>query len=231
MRGKLIVIEGTDCSGKETQANLLEENLNKLSIKTKKLYFPKYETATGRIIGSCFLGKEEICNEYLKSNTGWFDEGASKVDPLVSSLYYAADRKYNVKEINGLLEKGINVILDRYTYSNMAHQGCKFKNKKEKLNFFKKIEYLEFELLELPKPDITLFLYVPYQVSYELKRNRLEKMDQNEIDGEYLKQAEKTYLELVKLYNFSQIECTTNNKIKTKEEISKEILEKILKLI
>lgn len=228
MKGKLIVIEGTDCSGKETQSNLLEENLNLLGYETKRLYFPNYESPTGRIIGSCFLGKEELCSKYLKTNTGWFEETSSKVDGLVASLYYAADRKYNIKEINDLLNNGINVILDRYTYSNMAHQGCKIKDEKERLTFYKKIETLEFELLELPKPDIILFLYVPLEVSSKLKRHRREAADQNEQDEEYLKIAENTYLELAKLYNFNIIECTINNEIKTKEEISKKVLKKVL---
>lgn len=231
MKGKLIVVEGTDCSGKETQSNLLEQKLNELGKKTKKLYFPNYDTPTGRIVGTCFLGKKELCNKYLKSNTGWFEEGSSNIDGMVSSLYYAADRKYNIKQINDLLEKGTNVILDRYTYSNMAHQGCKIKNKKERIKFFEKIECLEFELLELPKPDIVLFLYVPHEVSYELKQQRIETKDQNERDEEYLKQAEKTYLELAELYNFLVINCTSNNVIKSKEEINKNILKEISKKI
>ena len=231
MKGNLIVIEGTDCSGKETQSNMLEENLNKLGHNTKKLYFPKYDTPTGRIVGTCFLGKEELCNKYLKEEKGWFKEGSSNVDPLVSSLYYAADRKYNIKEITDLLESGTNVILDRYIYSNLAHQGCKFNSKEERLDFYKKMELLEFNILELPKPDITIFLYVPHEVSYELKKNRIESPDQNEINEEYLIKAEETYLELSKLYNFKIIECTKDNKIKSKEEISELILKEISTLI
>ena len=125
MRGKLIVIEGTDCSGKETQAKLLVEKLNKKNLNTKHLSFPCYDTATGKIIGACYLGKEDLCNKYLKTDTSWFTEGTGEVDGLVSSLYYAADRRYNIDMINELLNKGINVVLDRYTYSNMAHQGGK----------------------------------------------------------------------------------------------------------
>ena len=231
MKGNLILIEGTDCSGKETQSNMLEENLNKLGHNTKKLYFPKYDTPTGRIVGTCFLGKEELCNKYLKEEKGWFKEGSSNVDPLVSSLYYAADRKYNIKEITDLLESGTNVILDRYIYSNLAHQGCKFNSKEERLDFYKKMELLEFNILELPKPDITIFLYVPHEVSYELKKNRVESPDQNEINEEYLIKAEETYLELSKLYNFKIIECTKDNKIKSKEEISELILKEISTLI
>ena len=93
------------------------------------------------------------------------------------------------------------------------------------------MELLEFNILELPKPDITIFLYVPHEVSYELKKNRVESPDQNEINEEYLIKAEETYLELSKLYNFKIIECTKDNKIKSKEEISELILKEISTLI
>ena len=113
-RGRLIVVEGTDCSGKETQTNLLLEKLREDNFKVKKYSFPNYNSATGKIVGGPYLGKDYICD-------GWFKEGASNVDPKVSSLYYAADRKYNIWVIEEDLKNGIDVILDRYVYSNMAH--------------------------------------------------------------------------------------------------------------
>ena len=88
MKGKIIVIEGTDCSGKETQSKKLEEYLKQSGKKCKSFYFPNYESPTGKIVGGPYLGKDYICD-------GWFDEGAINVDPKVASLYYAADRKYN----------------------------------------------------------------------------------------------------------------------------------------
>jgi len=231
MRGKLIVLEGTDCSGKETQATLLEKKLNSLNIKAKRLSFPNYETPTGKIIGSCYLGREEICQKYLKEEQGWFEEGASHVDGLVSSLYYAADRKYNIQQIEELLNSGVNVILDRYTFSNMAHQGGKITSQEKKFQFFKKIELLEFELLELPRPDLVILLYVPYQVSLQLQASRPEKLDQNEKDKEHIKRAEQTYLELKALYHFKMVECTQDNNMRPIEEIHQEILEKVREYI
>ena len=228
VRGKLIVIEGTDCSGKETQAGLLEKKLNDINIPTKRLSFPNYDTPTGKIIGSCYLGKEELCKKYLNSNTGWFMEGASNVSGMVSSLYYAADRKYNIGEINSLLDSGINVILDRYTFSNMAHQGGKINNQKDRFQFFKKIEILEFDLLELPRPDLVILLYVPYEVTMDLLKSREEFVDQNESDKDHLRKAEQTYLELRALYHFKMIECTIDNKMRSIEDISNE-LENIVK--
>ena len=89
MRGKIIVIEGTDCSGKETQSKLLVKRLTEKGIKCASFSFPMYDTPTGRIVGGAYLGKPEICD-------GYFKEGAPNVDPKVSCLYYAADRKYNI---------------------------------------------------------------------------------------------------------------------------------------
>ena len=68
MRGKLIVVEGTDCSGKETQTTKLVERLRKENIKVKRLSFPMYESPTGKIIGACLLGKEQMCSELLRFN-------------------------------------------------------------------------------------------------------------------------------------------------------------------
>lgn len=227
MRGKLIVIEGTDCSGKETQARLLEKSLNEKGIKSKHLSFPNYETPTGKIIGACYLGREELTSSLLNSTAGWFEEGSSNVDGMVSSLYYAADRKYNIKKIEELLSEGVNVILDRYTYSNMAHQGGKILKQEERFQFFKKIELLEFELLELPKPDLVILLYVPFQTTLKLQEHRGEVLDQNESDKIHLKRAEQTYLELRALYHFKMIECTLNSNMRSIEEIHQELLENV----
>lgn len=227
MKGKLIVIEGTDCSGKETQSKLLTKKLNQLNIKAKHLSFPNYDTPTGKIIGSCYLGKEELCKNLLKENKGWFEEGSSHVDGLVSSLYYAADRKYNINQIETLLNSGVNVILDRYTFSNMAHQGGKIRTQEERFHFFKKIEVLEFDILGLPKPDIIILLYVPYQVTLKLQETRTESCDQNEKDKAHLKRASLTYLELKALYQFKMIECTKNNQMRSIEEIH-QVVDKVI---
>ena len=231
MKGKLIVIEGTDCSGKETQAKLLVEKLNKKNLNTKHLSFPCYDTATGKIIGACYLGKEDLCNKYLKTDTSWFTEGTGEVDGLVSSLYYAADRRYNIDMINELLNKGINVVLDRYTYSNMAHQGGKITTQEKRFQFFKKMEVLEFDLLELPKPDLVILLYVPYQFSLKLQRLREEKPDLNETDSINLKRAEQTYLELRALYKFKMIECTRSDKMREINDIHEEVYYNVLSFL
>lgn len=232
MKGKLIVIEGTDCSGKETQTLLLEQKLNELGIKSKRLSFPMYDTPTGQIVASCYLGKEEYCDYLFKDGVrGLFKEGASNVDSLTASLYYAADRRYNSTKIKELLNNGTNVILDRYIYSNLAHQGGKIADKSERKKYFKKIETLEFDILEIPKPDKVIFLYVPYNVAVELKNKREENQDQHETSKEHLINAERTYFELADIYNFDIINCAPNDKIRTIKSINDELYSKVELLV
>ena len=79
MRGKIIVIEGTDCSGKETQTKLLVERLKKDGKRVFSISFPMYHTPTGRIVGACLLGKPDMCRQFLKSEKGFFEEGGGKI--------------------------------------------------------------------------------------------------------------------------------------------------------
>ncbi len=220
MKGKLIVIEGTDCSGKQTQTELLKKRLNDLKLNCIRIDFPRYDTPTGKIVGGPYLGKPEICDSF-------FLEGAVNVDPKVASLYYAADRKYNIGKVNEYLDKGYYVILDRYTTSNLAHQGSKILDKDERFNMYQWIDKLEYWLLELPKPDMTLFLHMPYEYSLELKKNRVS-LDEHEKSEFHLKHAEACYLELKELYNWEYINCIKDNKIRSVEDISDEVLDKVL---
>ena len=222
MRGKLIVIEGTDCSGKGTQSDKIFERLNHDGIKCVKFSFPNYDSPTGKIVGGPYLGKKYICD-------GWFSEGAANVDPKVSALYYAADRLYNINNINEELEKGNNVILDRYVYSNMAHQGGKILDSDERHNMYKWLEELEFELLGLPHADIKIFLHMPYEYAKVLGDNREEAKDQNESNEQHLLNAEKAYIEIADIYDFKKIECVKDNKVRTIDDINDELYDLITK--
>ena len=217
MRGKLIVVEGTDCSGKETQTNKLLDYLKEKNIAVEKFSFPMYDTPTGKIVGGPYLGKSYI-------SSGWFSEGAINVDPMVASLYYAADRKYNIGKINELLDKGVNVILDRYIYSNMAHQGGKIEDAEKRTAMYDWLEKLEFELLGLPHADIKIFLHMPLKFSIELGKNRTEALDEHEADPRHLENAERAFLELASRYNFKTIECA-NETVRTREDISKDVID------
>ena len=213
--GKIIVVEGTDCSGKETQSKLLEKRLNDSGKKCIRFEFPMYDTPTGKIVGGSYLGKEEIGESV-------FPEGAVNVSPYVVSLYYAADRKYNLDKIQEYLDKDYYVILDRYTTSNMAHQGSKIHDKDERFVMYQWIDKLEYWLLGLPKPDMTIFLHVPYEYTLELRKNRTS-IDEHEKSVEHLKNAEEAYVELAAIYNWNTIECIKDNKLRTVEDINDEI--------
>ena len=218
---KIIVIEGTDCSGKETQSNLLLKRMNEENINIEKLSFPNYDSPTGKIVGGSYLGKPEY-GECV------FPEGAINVDSKVASLYYAADRLYNKNKIEEIIKKS-NLILDRYVESNMAHQGGKIKDREERYEMYNFLKTLEYDLLKLPKPDMVVFLYMPYQYALELKKNRVS-LDQHELSEEHLKSAENTYLELSKLYNYEKINCVSNDKIRTIEDINDELYQRVKKL-
>lgn len=222
MKGKIIVVEGTDCSGKETQSKLLEERLNSIGKKCVRFDFPNYESPTGRIIGGAYLGRPEI-------GPSFFKEGAVNVEPHVVCLYYAADRKYAMPEIEKYLNDNYYVILDRYTTSNLAHQGSKIHDKDERFNMYQWIDKLEYWLLGLPKPDKTIFLHVPLENTLELRKNR-KSIDEHEKSPEYLKRAEESYLELSELYNWDKIECIRNNKLRSVEDINNEIMKIIEKM-
>ena len=108
-------------------------------------------------------------------------------------------------------------------YSNMAHQGGKIKDKKERFAMYKWLEKLEFELLELPSADIKIFLHMPYDVSLILKQNRAEGLDEHEKSKEHLLLAESAYKEIADLYNSKTIECSKDNSPKKIEDINEEL--------
>ena len=267
MDGKIIVIEGTDCSGKETQSKMLINRLNEEGKNTEYFSFPNYASSTGKIVGLSYLGKgyladelidshesivEENMKPYLRNSRdrfimlctletvkkalqhGWFPETAPNVDALVSSLYYAADRRYNMPYIKSIIASGNNCILDRYVYSNMAHQGGKMTDSSSRYELYKNIANLEFGILGLPVPDERIFLHMPTEYAELLKNNRAEAADENEKNINHLKNAEKAYMEIANLFDFHTIECVRNineqprlEDIKTREEINDEIYEYI----
>lgn len=230
-KGKIIVIEGTDCSGKETQTKLLVERLSKEKRRVIRLSFPMYDTPTGKIIGACLLGKKEMCKNLFPFEHGFFPEGGGNIDSLAAINLYAADRRYNLPKIEKLLNEGYIIIIDRYVPSNMAHRGGLLKEKTERLKIYEKIEKLEYEINELPRPDKICLLYLPYEYACVLKKNRMEEPDEAETNVEYLKKGEQAFLELADIYNYDIINCVSKEKIRSIEEINEELYSKILDVI
>ena len=223
-KGKLIVFEGSDCSGKSTQINLLIDKLKSLGRGVVTLDFPNYSTPTGKIV-----------RRYLDGEFG----PANDVPAKIASIFYAEDRFASKGFIQDELDKGNVTILDRYVESNMGHQGGKIEDISKREKFFEWLRELEYENFELPKPDAVVFLYMPHEVSQELMKNRerksefhpgADKLDGHEGCKEHLKNAEKAYLHLAKLYGWVMINCApdgTMASLKTPEEIHEELWEKL----
>lgn len=205
--GKIIVIEGIEGSGKETQSKLLVESLNRMDIKAIEFSFPMYDTPTGRIFKDCLL-----------NNNNYFNEGIDSLDPELVCLYTAADRKYNINKIKEYLDNDYIVVINRYTSSNMANQGSKYSDSEDRFYMYQWIDKLEYWLLKLPKPDYTILLNMPYKYSNQLS------FDFKEEDSKQTRVLE-AYLELAGLYNWDIIDCIDENKEKTIDEIHKEIIE------
>lgn len=212
-KGKLIVIEGTDCSGKQTQTDELVKNLKNMGLKAISFSFPNYASPTGEIIGEYYLGK---------NNKSLFKEGIENVNPKISSLYYAADRAYNINIIKKYLKNDYIVILNRYVESNMAFQGGKIKDIKKRHMLYEWLDNLEFVLLDLPRPDMVLFLYLPYEQVCILKKSKGKAVNEN-----LLHMAEIAYFELSNIYDYQKINCLKDDELRSIEDISKEILNKV----
>ena len=217
MSGKLIVIEGVDSSGKATQTKLLYENIKKLKNNVTSIEFPNYKSKSS-----------ELVKMYLN---GDFGKNANDVSPYAASVFFAADRVASYKtEWKKLLDDGEIIIADRYTTSNMIHQASKIKNIEEKEKFLEWIYDFEYNKLELPKPDLTIFLDMPVKYAKILMENRLNKIDNSatkdihESDEDYLQQSYDNAVYVAKLFGWNRISCVENDKIKSVEEISKEIL-------
>jgi dTMP kinase len=205
-RGNLIVIEGTDGSGKNTQAVRLSERLIDDGLNCEMLSFPGYGSPTGDIVGDCYLGK----NKRIKTGS-WF-KNADQLDPKIACAYYAADRRAALPVINRILGTGGLLVLDRYIPSNQGHQCGKIDDFRKREIMRDWIERLEYDMFEMPRPDYIIFLHMPYSISLELREIRGEKPDAHESSEEHLRNAERSYIELAKHYGWKRINCSFDGK-------------------
>jgi dTMP kinase len=145
-------------------------------------------------------------------------------------------------ELKRWLEAGHIVILDRYVSSNMGHQGGKMRDPEEREEFFRWDTELEYDILELPRPDLNILLYVPAEVSQELalrkwdwKSNKvktLQRKDIHEGSLEHLKGAEESYLQMARMLpGWVRIDCTEQGRMLSRNIIHKKVLEETLKAI
>jgi dTMP kinase len=226
-RGKLIVIDGTDGSGKATQVELLAKHLKKEGHKVNVVDFPEYySNFFGKFIGHCL--SEQYYNFI-------------QVHPKISSVLFAADRFESKDKIEKWLKEGNVVIANRYASANQIHQGGKIANTKKREVFLKWLAEMEYEVFKIPKPDIVFYLSVPISVVLKLmaernmKTKRIylgKKKDVYEKDLEFLKNSHKSAMWLAKTQkNWIKIECVKNDVLDTRENIHAKVYEKVKKII
>jgi len=222
--GKLFVIDGTDGSGKQTQFKMLQERLDKENIEYKTVSFPNYDSPSSSLV-----------KMYL---SGEFGENAKDVSPYIASTFYAADRYATFqKGYKEYYNNGGIILADRYTTANMVHQAGKIKDKEERQKFLDWLFDFEFNLYGLPKPTEAFFLNMPPDYALKLMENRENKFtheskkDIHERDKNHIIDSYNAACDLVDQYNWYEVKCVKDEKIRTIEDIHEEIFDEIKKHI
>lgn len=224
-KSKIIVIEGTDGSGKATQTKLLMERLQKEGYKVFTTSFPKYDSDSSALV-----------KMYLN---GRITEKATGVSAKAASVFYAADRYITYKkEMEEKYNSGDHIMLfDRYSGSNIIHQGAKvissIENKKlaeqELQEFIMWLYNFEHKDLGIPAPDLVIYLNVPVEYTEKLREGRKnksngeEKQDIHEADSEHLRNASKAGLIAADMLDWRVVECVKDDSMRTIEDISEEV--------
>lgn len=216
--GKLIVFDGTDGSGKATQAKLLAKYLGNQGEQAKYISFPRYyESFHGSMVG-----------KYLNGDFGNLKE----VNPYLASYAYAIDRLTAKPQMEDWLEGGCYVISNRYTSSNMGFQAARLPEE-ERENYWQWLIEMEYKVHKLPKEDIVIFLYVPVEIGQQLVDKKGErgyvkgkKRDLHEENLAFLKEAAQVYLKLCDRYeHWKKIDCVDKKgNLLPKKKIHKKVI-------
>lgn len=214
-KGRLIVIDGTDGSGKTVQTALLIKRLREAKRDVAVADFPRYGLPSAYFV-----------EQYLKGRYG----SAADVDPHVASFFYALDRYDAKRELRRELRRGKIIVSNRYVTANMGHQGAKISSPIGRRRFYAWLDRLEHDLLGLPRPDLMVILHVPAALAQRLvdRKGRRDyirrRRDLHEADLSHLQAAERTYLELAKRFTgFRLVECVERGRLLPPETIHEKI--------
>ncbi len=218
---KLFVIEGVDGSGKSTQLKLLKKFITAKGYDCEFLHFPRTDAP--------YFG--ELIARFLRGEFGSLNE----VDPYLVALLYAGDRKDAAEKINSWLEKKKIVLLDRYTYSNIAYQCAKLYDHKSQDRLMKWILSLEFTHFAIPRPDLNFFLDVPFSFTEKKLQSNRSGDDRDYLNGtkdiheeslNFQKKVRDIYLRVARSDKRLVVVncCTKDGSMQSPEEISQLIL-------
>ena len=210
MKGKLIIIEAGDGSGKATQTKALYEHLQKDGHRVHRIEFPDYADDSSALV-RMYLG-------------GAFGEKAADVNAYAASTFFAVDRFASYqRKWRDYYEAGDIILADRYTTSNMVHQAVKLTDKTERTAFLDWLWDFEFVKLGLPVPDKVIFLDMAPEVADKLIAARAQetavKKDIHERDTAYLHRCHEAYLELAEKYKWDKVVCNDGDSPKSIEAI------------
>lgn len=214
--GKLVVIEGSDGSGKATQTKKLYERLRDLEVNVRRVTFPNYQSESSALI-----------NMYLRGDFGGAPEA---VNPYAAATFYSVDRFAGFAEWKDFYEDGGLILSDRYVGSNMAYQAAKLKKKNERTKFFSWLEDLEYVRFGLPRPDMTIFLDMPPAISAILRKER-GREDIHESDAEYMSKVYNVYKEIAQKFDWKVVNCADKNFARSSTDIHENILALVEELL
>lgn len=226
-KGKLIVIDGTDGSGKATQVELLSKTLKEKGYVVKLVDFPDYyNNFFGKFIGHC------LTEQYFNF---------VNIHPKIASVLYAADRFETKEKINEWLKKGYIVLANRYVSANQIHQGGKIANAKKREAFIEWLDEMEYGVFKIPRPDVVFYLSLPMPIILKLIKERNKKTNREYVQKKkdivegnipYLTNSTKSAIWLAKTQKeFVKIDCSAKGQILTREKIHEMIYKEVKKFL
>ncbi len=226
-KGKLIVIDGTDGSGKATQVDFLINRLKNDGYEVRMVDFPEYyKNFFGAFVGHCL--SEQYYNFI-------------NVHPKIASVLYAADRFESKEKIELWIKKGYIVIANRYVSANQIHQGGKISSIKKRQDFLRWLDDMEYRVFGIPRPNLVFYLSVPIPFVKKLLKERNKnssraylgkKKDVHEKDINFMNNSYKSAMWLAKdQANWCKVDCVVKNKLRTREDIHEEVYQNVLKVL
>jgi dTMP kinase len=221
----LIAIEGIDGAGKGTQAKALVKNLRGLAMTVEKMSFPAYEETEGA----------KLVARYLNGEFG-------DVAPELAALMFAMDRFESRDQLKLNLESNDAVVLDRYVWSNIAHQTARLKYQPEieehwqQRHFHNWVQTIEFDVFKMPRPSVTVLIDIPLELAVEriakkTARKYTDKAaDMHEADHSALRIAADSYRQMAVDHEWIVVSSVKSDGTpKTVDEVSAEVLHAVVR--